>query len=178
MKEISKNTTRSLSAGLCLAVVATLTAATPARAAAKEEDAIKARVAEFIATFNKGDAKAVAAFFTDDATLVNPIGITAKGNAEVEKVIADDIATILKDAKMEMKVVDFRAIGKDSAWVEVEHTISGAKGPDGKVAPTLTLHVPILMLKKGKSWQIAEARPYAYLPAPPAPKGPTSTATK
>jgi hypothetical protein len=33
--------------------------------------------------------------------------------------------------------------------------------------PTLTFHVPALLVKKGKSWMIAEARPYSYLPPPP-----------
>ena len=45
--------------------------------------------------------------------------------------------------------------------------MTGAKGPDGKAMPTMTFHVPALMVKKGKEWMIAEARPYAYLPTPP-----------
>ena len=135
-----------------------LAAASPAVAAAsKDEDAVKARVAEFIADFNKGDAKAVSAFWTDDGSLVNPVGQKGTGPAGVEKVIAADLATILKDAKMEMRVVDFRPVGKDAAWVELEHTVTGAKGPDGKVMPTMTFHVPCLMVKKGKNWMIAEA---------------------
>ncbi len=167
---LMKKTLKTMVTGLILATFASLSYATPARAASKDEDAVKARVAEFIAAFNKGDAKVAATFFTDDAMLVNPVGISGKGNAEVEKVLAGDLASILKDTKMEMKVVEFRAAGKDAAWVELEHTVTGAKGPDGKAMPTLTFHVPTLMVKKGKNWQVAEARPYVYLPAPPAPK--------
>jgi uncharacterized protein (TIGR02246 family) len=135
---------------------------------ASEEDAVKARVADFIAVFNKGDAKAASGFFADDATLVNPVGIKATGPAEIEKVIAKDISTILHDAKMEMKVVQFRSIDKGAAWVELEHTVTGVKTPDGKMM-NLTFHVPALLVKKGKNWMIAEARPYAYLPPPPPP---------
>jgi uncharacterized protein (TIGR02246 family) len=149
-----------------LAALVLFTASTAA-AAPKDEDAIKARVAEFIALFNKGDAKAVTAFFADDATLVNPAGVKATGHAEIEKVIATDSSTILKGAQMEMKVVQFRSAGKDTAWIELEHTVTGAKTPDGKTM-NLTFHVPALMVKKGKNWLIAEARPYAYLPPPPA----------
>lgn len=140
-----------------------------AAAASKDEDAVKGRIAEFIALFNKGDAKAMSAFWVEDGSLVNPAGIVGKGPAEIEKVIAGDLATILKDTKMEMKVVAFRPVGKDAAWVELEHTVSGAKGPDGKPLPTMTFHVPCLMVKKGKTWMTAEARPYAYLPMPPKP---------
>jgi uncharacterized protein (TIGR02246 family) len=154
-----------------LLIALALTTATSAFAAPKDkdkdEDAIKARVAEFITAFNKGDAKALTAFFADDATLVNPLGVKGTGHAEIEKIIATDMATVLKGAQMEMKVVQYRAAGKDAAWVELEHTATGVKTPDGKTA-NLTFHVPALMVKKGKTWLVAEARPYAYLPAPPA----------
>jgi len=157
----------TLSKTLIAALV--LGTAAPALAANKDEEAIKARVADFITLFNKGDAKAMAAFWVEDGTLVNPAGVTSKGPAEIEKIIATDSSTILKDTKMEMKVVEFRAAGKDAAWVELEHSVTGAHGPDGKPLPPMTFHVPSLMVKKGKTWMIAEARPYAYLPPPPPP---------
>ena len=138
-----------------------------ALAASKDEEAIKARVAEFITIFNKGDAKATAAFWLEDGSLVNPAGVVGKGRAEVEKVLAADLATILKGAKMEMTMVGFRSVDKNAAWIELEHTVSGATGPDGKPMPTMTFHVPCLMMKAGKAWMIAEARPYAYLQPPP-----------
>jgi hypothetical protein len=31
----------------------------------------------------------------------------------------------------------------------------------------ITFHVPCLFVKKGNTWVVAEARPYAFLPAPP-----------
>lgn len=147
--------------------VLVLASAAPALGASKDEEAIKARVNEFITVFNKGDAKATAAFWTEDGSLVNPAGVVGKGPAGVEKVIAADLATILKDTKMEMTVTGYRQVGKDAAWVELEHTVNGAKSPDGKALPTMTFHVPALMMKKGKTWMIAEARPYAFLPPPP-----------
>ena len=94
--------------------------------------------------------------------------VVGKGRAEIEKVVAADLATILKGAKMTMTVAGFRPVGKDAAWVELEHVVAGAKSPDGAVLPTMTFHVPALMLKQGKTWMIAEARPYAYLTPPPA----------
>jgi uncharacterized protein (TIGR02246 family) len=162
-------TKKTVSTAVLAALGAVALTAGHAFAASKDEDAIKARVAEFIATFNKGDAKGTAAFFADDATLVNPIGMRAKGPAEIEKVVASDIATFLKDTKMEMTVTQFRPVGKDAAWIEIDHSITGAKSPDGKPLPPITFHVPVLMVKKGKNWMIAEARPYAYMPPPPKP---------
>jgi uncharacterized protein (TIGR02246 family) len=151
-----------------LATILAVAFATQALAASsKDEDAIKARVAEFIAAMNKGDAKAMAAFWTEDAMLVNPAGVSGKGPAEIEKIMDADVNGILKGAKMEMKVVDYRPAGKDAAWVELEHSVTGAMTPDGKPMPPMTFHVPALLVKKGKTWMIAEARPYAYLPPHP-----------
>ncbi|MEA2701045.1 MAG: hypothetical protein QOI66_5316 [Myxococcales bacterium] len=152
---------------MALAALALIGIAGQAMAASADEDAVKARVAAFIDQFNKGDAKAMAAFWVEDGSIVNPAGVTGKGRAEIEKVIATDIASILHGSKMEMKVTTFRAVGKDAAWVELEHTVTGATGPDGKAMPTMTFHVPALMAKKGKTWMIVEARPYAYLPPLP-----------
>ncbi len=152
-----------------LATIVSVAFATQALAAAsKDEDAIKARVAEFIAAMNKGDGKAMGAFWTEDAMLVNPAGVSGKGPAEIEKIMGADMNGVLKGAKMEMKLVDYRAAGKDAAWVELEHSVTGAMTPDGKPMPPMTFHVPALLVKKGKTWMIAEARPYAYLPGPPA----------
>jgi uncharacterized protein (TIGR02246 family) len=156
-------------AALVVALVAGAGIAGTAAAAAKDEDAVKARVAEFIDVFNKGDAKAVAAFWLEDGSLVNPAGISGKGPAEIEKVVASDISQFLKGAQMEMKVVSYRPVGKDAAWIDIEHVVTGAKTPDGKALPPQTFHVPCLMVKKGKTWMIAEARPYAFLPPPKTP---------
>lgn len=153
-------------AGLCAVA---FTGGAASAATSKDEDAIKARVADFIALFNKGDAKGLSQFFGEDATLVNPIGQRGTGRAEIEKVIAADVSTFLKDTKMEMTVTQFHPVGKDAAWIEIDHSVSGAKSPDGKPLPTMTFHVPCLMMKKGKTWLIEEARPYAYLPPPPKP---------
>jgi uncharacterized protein (TIGR02246 family) len=175
MTMIAKGRTLGIALILALAVSAG-SARTAAAAGSKDEDAVKARVAEFIDLFNKGDAKGMSAFWVEDGSLVNPAGVSGKGPAEIEKVIEGDISSFLKGSKMEMKVVQFRPVGKDAAWVELEHTATGAHSPDGKPLPPMTFHVPTLMVKKGKNWMIAEARPYAFLPPPP--KGPAAPAKK
>lgn len=141
-------------------------AGTVAAATSKDEDAIKARVAAFVGLFNDHDAKSMSAFWIPDGSLVNPAGLAGKGPAEIEKVILSDLATVLRETKMTMQVVGYRPIGKDAAWVEVDQAVSGIKGAEGKPMPTVTFHVPLLMVKRGQVWMIAEARPYAYL-APP-----------
>ena len=55
------------------------------RKAEEKEQPAKGRRAEFIAAFNKGDAKAVAAFWTPDATYVDQVGREYKGREAIEK---------------------------------------------------------------------------------------------
>jgi ketosteroid isomerase-like protein len=53
--------------------------------AASAEDDVKAAYSAWDAAFNKGDAKAVAAFYTSDAVFLPPSHEVVKGPAGVEK---------------------------------------------------------------------------------------------
>jgi uncharacterized protein (TIGR02246 family) len=102
----------------------------PAAAGAQSvEDQVKAAYAAWDAAFNKGDAKAVAAFYTDDATLLPASHDIIKGPAGVETFfgglfangvtghalelieVNDDAGTVLAAAKWSAK-------GKDSSGAE------------------------------------------------------------
>ena len=137
--------------------------------AAGEEDAIKARGAEFNAAWAKNDAKALAAFWTEDGTVVNPAGKNGKGRAEIEKVIAEDLSTFLKGAKFNFTVTSVRMLKPDVAFIDATHEVMGLKGPDGKDMPPLALHVVASAILKDKKWMWVDARPYAFVPPPPAP---------
>jgi uncharacterized protein (TIGR02246 family) len=70
-------------------------ARTPAARSAPsgDEAAIRASSADYEKTFNKGDAKAVAAFWTSDGELVDETGRVLKGREAIEK----EFATIFAD---------------------------------------------------------------------------------
>lgn len=65
---------------LCLMVAASFVAR-----AQSADDQVKAAYAAWDEAFNKGDAKALAAFYTDDATLLPPSHDVLEGPAGVEK---------------------------------------------------------------------------------------------
>ena len=50
-----------------------------------DEAGVKAGFEKFSMAWADGDAKARAACFTDDATLINPFGVAANGKAEIVK---------------------------------------------------------------------------------------------
>jgi ketosteroid isomerase-like protein len=56
--------------------------------AASAEDDVKAAYSAWDAAFNKGDSKAVAAFYTSDAVFLPPSHEVVKGPAGVEKFFA------------------------------------------------------------------------------------------
>lgn len=117
--------------------------------------------------FNAGDAKALAALCSDDATLINPAGVAGHGKAEVEKVAAADMATIVKGTQSKISVESVHLISAKAWFVDATHNVTGAKKPDGTDAGPMAFHVVFLIQQVGKDWKISEARPYLFL-APPA----------
>jgi uncharacterized protein (TIGR02246 family) len=70
--------------------------------AASAEDDVKAAYSAWDAAFNKGDAKAVAAFYTSDALLLPPNHEVIKGPAGVEKFFAGLFANGVTAHKLEL----------------------------------------------------------------------------
>jgi uncharacterized protein (TIGR02246 family) len=121
-------------------------------AASPEED-VKAAYAAWDAAFNKGDAKAIAAFYTEDATLLPPTHEVIKGPAGVEKFFGGLFASGATGHKLEVVEVDgegnivvgaakWSATGKDAKgtatpWAGIATTVF-EKQADGSLK--LRLH--------------------------------------
>src|SRR5262245_3309721 len=72
------------------------------------------RAQAFIAAFNKGDAKAVAAFWTPDATYVDQVGREYKGRAAIEK-LYEKVFAARKGAKLAIHVTTAKRLSPDVA---------------------------------------------------------------
>jgi uncharacterized protein (TIGR02246 family) len=141
--------------------------ANPVRAdEAKIDPSITATVKKFNEAFNRQDPKEVASFWASDGTLVSPVGIWGRGRSGVEKVYAQDVDMILKGSTTTFRVESARMLKGGYALLDLDHEIQNARLPDGKTG-TMKLHVVILARKAGKTWEFVDARPYAFLPAPP-----------
>nr|WP_292310323.1 DUF4440 domain-containing protein [Mesorhizobium sp.] len=88
----------------CAAVLLMFTALMGAGAslAASAEDDVKAAYSAWDAAFNKGDAGAIAALYSDDALFLPPTHDVIKGPAGVEKFLQGIIGMGTKDHKFEM----------------------------------------------------------------------------
>lgn len=130
---------------------------------AKVDPALEATNTKFTEAFNSLDPQAVAAFFAEDATLINPLGKVAHGRAEIAKVFAEDAGRIFKGATSTFTITGARKIGADTVWLDLEHVAKNAQMPDGKTGD-ITHHVVMLARKQGDQWKWVEARPYAFIP--------------
>lgn len=134
---------------------------------ASDASEIAARTQEFLAAWNRHDAKGMAAVWAPDGDLVNPFGRVAKGRAEVEALFVDEQSKMMKGTTMEMSGEATRMVAPTVAVDDWDVAVVGMKGPDGNPAPPLKHHVTVVLVKKDGTWWVAAARPVLYPPPPP-----------
>ncbi|HEX3147918.1 MAG TPA: SgcJ/EcaC family oxidoreductase [Gemmataceae bacterium] len=126
--------------------------ALPARAA--DTEAITKSSLDFIAAFNKGDAKAVAALWTDEGECHDADGEVLQGRAAIEKAFAESFKDRTQ-GKLEVEIRSIRFPSRDTAIEEgfLRHT------PDGRGLPSSTMYTASHVREDGK-WLLAYSREY------------------
>src|SRR5262249_38298907 len=104
------------------------------------------RSQEFIAAFNKGDAKAVAGFWTPDGDYIDQTGHQYKGRAAIEKLF-DKLFAEQKGAKLTVTVTSARTVGNE---VVLEDGITEVTPADG--GPASAARFSAVLLKKDGVW--------------------------
>ncbi|MBI2061459.1 MAG: SgcJ/EcaC family oxidoreductase [Nitrospirae bacterium] len=138
---------------------------------AKDEDAIRAAWAGHVAGMNKHDAKAAAAFMSEDGDLMDPMGKMARGRVEIEMLLAEHFQSdMMKNGTGELTVTNVMFIKPDVAVVDGDATMSGMTGPEGKPMPPMKHHATGVMVKKSGKWW-AQAIRVMMPPPPPVPAG-------
>ena len=157
-----------------LAAAMLLVLAVPALAAekamdSKENEAIQKTAQEFFTAWNKNDVEALTSYWAENATLINPFGRMAHGKADIHQLFTDEQTTVFKGSTATVGDVKTRHLGSGLAFFDTELTVDNAHGPDGSVLPEMKYHLAVIAQMKGNKWQWLDARPYAFLPPPPAP---------
>jgi uncharacterized protein (TIGR02246 family) len=155
--------------GLCVAALAAyvgLTASGRRTAVAAEPsdkdtaDAAKERRAAFITAFNRGDAKAVASFWSPDASYIDEVGDEYQGREAIEK-LYERVFAARKGAKLEINVTGRKALSPD---VVVDDGFTVVTPADGGV-PT-SARFTALLVKKDGQWYLQSVRDsVAYPPS-------------
>jgi len=110
------------------------------------------RAQEFIAAFNKGDAKAVAGFWTPTGDYVDQIGRQFKGRAAIEK-LYEKVFAGQKGAKLSITVTSRKEVTPD---VVMEDGITEVTPADG--GPSTSARFAAVLVKQGDNWFIESVR--------------------
>jgi uncharacterized protein (TIGR02246 family) len=137
-----------------------------AEAQSKDEAAIRKVFADFAEAWSKDDAKSMAAMWAEGGDVINPQGHKATGRADVEKLFADEHATIFKGSHISFTAGTIRFVKPDVAVFTTDYAVRDAHGPDGSPMATGGI-VTSVMVKKGEKWMTFSARPMVPLPPPP-----------
>jgi uncharacterized protein (TIGR02246 family) len=103
----------------------------------------------YVAAYNKGDAKAVASFFAEDADYIDQDGQQTKGRDEIEKLLA----TAFQEnpgAKLEIAVDEVMQLTPD---VAVSRGVATVTPESGAAEAT---QYELIRVKKGDQWQISQ----------------------
>jgi uncharacterized protein (TIGR02246 family) len=148
---------KCLATGLAVVVVILLAAAQGSVADDQvdpaDEKALQGLNEAFVAAFNRGDTKAMAASYAPDADFLSAEGARVKGRAELEKYFAKGFAEN-KGLKLKHTHSSIRFLTPDVAIDDGTWEITGR--PEGKAAKGL--YTTVLMKRDGK-WLIVYDRP-------------------
>lgn len=128
----------------------------PAQSERSADDAsIRKTIDNFLAAFNRHDAKGWAAPFLEDGDFTNVTGLTRHGRKEVEERFAGLFAKGLKDAHRTCTMRHIRFITLDVAAVDAEWELVGSRASDGSENPVRKGLFTWTMVKEGGKWQFA-----------------------
>jgi uncharacterized protein (TIGR02246 family) len=119
---------------------------------ADDNAAIRKAAAEFIRLVDKGDAKAVAAAWTEDGEYISDDGTTIRGRSDIEAAYAQAFAK-KKKTKVEMTIESIRFPSKDSAIEE-----GYAKSYKGDSDHPTCSRYSVLHVREGGKWLMAVLR--------------------
>lgn len=118
-------------------------------------DQIASMLDRFAAAWRSNAAAAVAGFFTDDGSLINPFGERADGRAAITAMYARYFQGMLRGTSTAAQIGSVRPIEGQHAFLDADQTVFA---PDGSVL--LAVHVAALLRREADSWRLVDSRPY------------------
>jgi uncharacterized protein (TIGR02246 family) len=130
-----------------------------AKGDAKDKDAIAKNAQDFIAAFEKGDAKTLAGFWSKDGDYTDPSGRELKGRDAIEKAFKEFFAEH-KGLKAGIKSNSLRFVSPE---VAVEDGTSEVYGADGG-PPTRARYTIVHVKLKDGYWYLSSVRESTFIP--------------
>jgi uncharacterized protein (TIGR02246 family) len=154
-----------------VAVIISLARIAGAAESGNDEAGIRALEVQQQEAWNRHDAKAYAALFTEDGDCVNVVGWWWKGRAEIEKKLTDAYVYVFSESVLKIGEVTVRFLDSNTAVVHVRWTMTGARTPQGIPTPQQGIQTQLVQKQAGK-WLIAAFQNTNSIPEMPFPKGP------
>ena len=124
----------------------------------RNEELIRKMYNEFMAAWNKHDAKTMSMMYAHDGDHVEPDGTIAKGRDGVEALLAKQHASVFKTSQLELTIEDVWFIAADVALIDGVYNLAGARLPDGTDLPSRTGRITAVFIKERGDWAIAASR--------------------
>jgi len=134
-----------------------------------DEHAIHGVVDQFMDGWNRHDAKAFAAVFSEDADFTNWRGEGASGRAKIEELHALVFATVFSKSHQEATTVKSRFIRPDVAAVDVRWKMTGVLDRQGNPRPDREGLLSFVMTKNAAGWEIVVMHNLDISALPPLP---------
>lgn len=141
---------------------------------ARDESEIRQLQARQQDAWNRHDAKAYAALFSDDGDVVNVVGWRWKGRREIERQLTAAYAVVFRDSRLTIADVEVRFLARDVAIAHVRWTMEGARTPPSIPEPRQGIQIQVLQ-KRGAEWRIVAFQNTNSLPQAPFPTEGSST---
>jgi len=158
-------------AGASILLAAVSTPRTHGAAQDRDESEIRAVQARQAEAWNRHDARAYAALFTEDGDVVNVVGWWWKGRVEIATKLDAAFAQVFKESTLTIGDVQVRFLTPEVAVAHVRWTMTGAKTPPGIPEPREGIQTQVLSKVSGR-WLIAAFQNANVLPERPFPLGP------
>lgn len=122
------------------------------------EAAIHATYKKFAETWNRHDAAAMAALWTEDGDHMEPDGRTVHGRAEVEKLLAIEHGSVFKDSQLHLAVEHVRMATDDVAVVDGTYELFGATDPRGNKLGVRAGYFTSVLRQTADGWKVSANR--------------------
>jgi uncharacterized protein (TIGR02246 family) len=124
------------------------------QAQSQDEISIRRFVTNFETIFNKKDAKAAAAFWSEDGDFITYVGDHLHGRQEIEEYHQSIFIQFYEGAQNKLCDPSIRFLKPDVAAVDVRWEITNATSADGKPRPTFKGIMVWTMTKENGGWFI------------------------
>jgi len=121
---------------------------------ARDESEIRQLQARQQDAWNRHDAVAYAALFTDDGDVVNVVGWWWRGRRDIERQLTAAYAVVFRESRLTVTDVAVKFLARDVAVAHVRWTMTGARTPPSIPEPRQGIQIQVLH-KRGNAWRIA-----------------------